>query len=201
MSDGIYYTFSSSELSRERIPKAGEPGSSVPRHRVKDAQSHPKGLKAHLVGSYRRNILYAFKAAHPWGSSWNASYRSYALFPLTTMWRESEVEEEGITENWVTEIGTWRFHNCFRGALSSFSEILGCCPLGGEERFRKELSLELSKSTLSAKAKFKLSMPSTQLQIFPINPWYSLMVLLPSLLPSHQRKSLGHEQKVSVALP
>ena len=52
----VYHTFSSSELSRERIPKAGEAGSSVPRHRVTDVQPHPKGLKAHVVGSYRRKF-------------------------------------------------------------------------------------------------------------------------------------------------
>lgn len=113
------------------------------------------------------------------------------------------MEGEGITENCVAGIGTWRFLTA-SGALSSFSETLGCCPLGGEERLRERTQLGVGPNP-PYQQKLNLNYAINSLSsnfFFPINPWYSLIVLLPSLtsLPSTLR-ALAMSKKSLLPFP
>ena len=65
----ICYRLSSSGLSRERIPKPGELGSSVPQHRVTEyqwhVQPHPKGLKAPPNAQLREKYFIPIQSCSP----------------------------------------------------------------------------------------------------------------------------------------
>lgn len=167
------------------------------------ALPHPKGLKAHLVGSCMRYFI-RIQSCSPLGPFLECKLQK--LCPIPTNYHVKGKWGGGRRNYW--KLGHWNRNleipNCLRGALSSFSETLGCCPLGGDERLRERTQLGAGPNPpYQQKLNLNYAINSLSSNFFSsINPWYSLIVLLPSLyFLAINIKSLGHEQKVSVALP